>query len=157
VKTIWLFIVSSVLLTSVSVCGQDYVYPNTDQLEQKSETAWYKRIFQKERYELPRNTVSILDSRLGKKIIVESVNATTTDTDTVEIMVRLVNRTDDRLHLESRSHFMNNERAPTEAVSGWKSLFLPPSSMVVYREYSVSTIPDVTTFLVEVRAVARQF
>lgn len=104
---------------------------------------------------LPLDTVLITDKRFRRRVIVESVHAERTVTDTVEVVVRFVNRTRRFVQLEGRSMFLDANARQTEPTSAWRSILLPPNSIAVYRETSVGTL-GVEHYLVEVRGVERR-
>jgi len=103
---------------------------------------------------LPMDTVLITDKRFRKKIIVETIQAQRSVTDTVEVKVRVVNKTGKFLQLEGRSMFLGTDGMPVEDTTAWRPIYLPPNSIGMYRESSTET-HRVEHFLVELRGVKR--
>ena len=100
--------------------------------------------------QMPVNSVSITDYTITNKVWVEATNARRTPTGTVEVWARFVNCTDFPLQIEGRTHFLDEARAPVEAVSAWHRVFLPPRSFAVYQESSTN-VSAVRFYYVEVR------
>lgn len=98
---------------------------------------------------IPLEAVQFVDKGLGRKMMVQSLMAQKTPTDTVELVARLINCTDKPLQVQARSSFMSGAMAPIEPTSGWQRLFLQPRAMGVYTEKSISRDP--AHYLVEVR------
>ncbi len=97
---------------------------------------------------IPLNAVQITDRRIAKKIIVQGLFARRTQTDTVEVVARLVNCTDYPQQLQLRSSFMDSSQLPVEPTSTWSRVFIPPRSTGTYSEKSISTF-EVEYYLVE--------
>jgi hypothetical protein len=100
--------------------------------------------------EVPLNSVSFTDRSITNKVLVQSTGARRTPTNTVEVMVRVVNCTDFPLQIEARTNFLTPEQAPAEPVSAWQRVFLAARSLNTYQEKSIST-SQVGSFLVEMR------
>jgi hypothetical protein len=100
--------------------------------------------------QMPLNSVAITDYGITNKVWVEAANARRTPTGTVEVWARFVNCTDFPLQIEGRTHFLDEGRAPAEAVSAWNRVFLAPRSFAVYQESSTN-ISAVRFYYVEVR------
>lgn len=100
--------------------------------------------------EVPLNSVQYIDKAITRKVLVQRLYARRSETDTVEVIARLVNCTDYPLQVEGRTAFMDAEQIPTEPTSAWQRVFLPPRAMGVYREISTAT-QSVANFLVELR------
>lgn len=98
---------------------------------------------------IPLESVQFVDKDLRRKVVVQSLMAQKTETDTVEIVTRLLNCTDKPLQIQARASFMSAAMAPTEPTSGWQRVFLQPRALGVYTEKSVSRDP--AHYLVEVR------
>lgn len=98
---------------------------------------------------VPLETVQLVDKKLQRKLMVQSVAAQKTQTDTVEVVARLVNCTSKPMQVQARINFMNDQMSPTEPVSGWRRLFLEPKAMGVYAEKSLARDPR--HYLIEVR------
>lgn len=99
---------------------------------------------------LSLNSVQIGDKSIAKKILVQSVNARRTQTNTVEVIVRMINCTDYEQHVQLRSSFMDSAQVPVEPTSAWSTVFIPPRSTGVYTEKSIST-DEVAYFFAEMR------
>lgn len=96
------------------------------------------------------NAVQMTDKAVTKSVIVEAMMARRTETDTLQVMTRLVNCTKYPLQVEARSSFLDANQMPTEGTSVWKRVFLPPLATGVYSESSVSRL-NVQNYLVELR------
>jgi hypothetical protein len=95
--------------------------------------------------------VQMTDKAVTKSVIVEAMMARRTETNTLQVMTRLVNCTKDDIQVEARSSFMDVDQMPTEPVSVWKRVFLPALSTGVYTESSIGR-DKVATYFVEVRS-----
>ena len=98
---------------------------------------------------VPLETVQLVDKTLRRKLMVQSVAAQKTQTDTVEVVARLVNCTNKPMQVQARINFMNDQMSPTEPVSSWRRLFLEPKAMGVYAEKSMAR--ESRHYLIEVR------
>ena len=98
---------------------------------------------------IPLESVQFVDKDLRRKVVVQSLMAQKTETDTVEIVTRLLNCTDKPLQIQARASFLSGVMAPTEPTSGWQRLFLQPRALGVYSEKSMSRDP--MHYIVEVR------
>ena len=94
------------------------------------------------------NAVQFTDKPLTRQVLVEGLFARRTETDTVEVTARFVNCTDKPLQVQARSSFMDLTQAPTEPVSAWTQVFIPPKGTGTYRERSMSR-DDVQYYLIE--------
>lgn len=99
---------------------------------------------------IPLNSVQIVDKNIRRKVLVQGLFARRTGTDTLEIIARIANCSDYPLQVEGRTSFQDGLQIPTEPVSAWQRVFLPPRSLGTYREVSTNN-SDVKTFLVELR------
>ena len=102
---------------------------------------------------IPLDAVQFLDGSLSKEVVVQSLLATRTATNTVMVTARLVNCTDGPLALGARLNFMDAQDAVAEPQSMWQTLVLQPRSLGVYQESSVSK--TVQHYVVELRSTAR--
>lgn len=98
---------------------------------------------------IPLESVQLIDKALSRKIVAQGVEARRTETDTVEIVARVVNCGKDPLQLQLRTTFLSAGQSPTEPVSSWQRIFVAPKSTGVYTEKSISR--DVAHYLIEVR------
>ncbi|MFT3667976.1 MAG: hypothetical protein QM795_05185 [Pseudoxanthomonas sp.] len=94
------------------------------------------------------NAVQFTDKPLTRQVLVEGLFARRTETDTVEVTARFVNCTDKPLQVQARSSFMDMSQAPTEPVSAWTQVFIPPKGTGTYRERSMSR-DEVQYYLIE--------
>jgi hypothetical protein len=94
------------------------------------------------------NAVQFTDKPLTRQVLVEGLFARRTETDTVEVTARFVNCTDKPLQVQARSSFMDLAQAPTEPVSAWTQVFIPPKGTGTYRERSMSR-DEVQYYLIE--------
>lgn len=99
---------------------------------------------------VPVDSVIYVDPAIRRAAVVQSVTATRTEADTVEIAVRYRNCTGAPLRLSSRTSFLREDQSAAEPQSAWGAVHIPPFSMGVYTEKSVGTV-EVAHFLVEVR------
>jgi len=98
---------------------------------------------------IPLESVQLIDKRLNRKVIAQGVEASRTETDTVEVVARLVNCGKDPLQVQARTTFLSAGQSPTEPTSSWQRVYLAPKSTGVYSEKSISK--DVAHYLIEVR------
>ena len=94
------------------------------------------------------NAVQFTDKPLTRQVVVEGLFARRTETDTVQVTARFVNCTDKPLQVQARSSFMDVSQAPTEPVSAWTQVFIPPKGTGTYRERSMSR-DEVQYYLIE--------
>lgn len=99
--------------------------------------------------DVPLDAVTVLDRRLYRSVMTQSLFADRTATGTTEVSARFINCTDQRIQMLARTNFLNAAGAPVEDVSAWKTLFLPPRSMTVYQERSFSD-RDVVSYIIEI-------
>lgn len=100
--------------------------------------------------EMPLNSVSITDFTIIEKIFTRTVNARRTATGTVEVYAQIINCTDFPLNIEARTQFYDAGQAPSEPVSAWRRMPLPPRTSNTYREMSIGT-KQAQFYMVEVR------
>lgn len=98
---------------------------------------------------IPLETVQITDKGLSRKIVAQGVEARRTETDTVEIVARVVNCGKEPLQLQFRTSFLTAAQSPSEPTSSWQRVIVAPKAMGVYTEKSISR--DVAHYLIEVR------
>lgn len=98
---------------------------------------------------IPLETVQLIDKKLRRKVIAQGVEARRTETDTVEVLARILNCTNEPMQLQLRTTFLSAGQSPTEPVSSWQRLYLQPRSTGVYSEKSISA--SVAHYLIEVR------
>lgn len=98
---------------------------------------------------VPLETVQFVDPAILRQVMVQTVAAQRTATDTVQVMARLVNCTSTPIQLQARTSFLSAGLGPAEPTSAWRPLFLQPRSTGVYEEKSTST--QVGHYLIELR------
>lgn len=98
---------------------------------------------------IPLESLQIIDKKLSRKIVAQGIEARRTETDTVEVVARVVNCGKDPLQLQLRTTFLTATQSPSEPTSSWQRIFLAPKSTGVYSEKSISR--DVAHYLIEVR------
>ena len=99
---------------------------------------------------MPLDTVNVTDRDILRKVLVQSVAARRTETETVQVSAKLVNCTDHALQVEGRTHFYDAAQGEAEPVSAWQRLMLSPRTVTTYSERSVGA-DQVTSYLVELR------
>jgi hypothetical protein len=97
---------------------------------------------------IPLNAVQFGNAVLSRSVVVQSLHAARTPTDTVRIYARFVSCLDEPLAIRMRTSFLRSDTAPAEPSSAWKYVFLPARTTAVYEESSVSR--DVVSYLIEV-------
>ena len=98
---------------------------------------------------IPLESVQVIDKKLSRMIVAQGVEAQRTETDTVEVVARIVNCGKDPLQLQLRTTFLSAGQSPTEPTSSWQRIHLAPKSTGVYTEKSMSR--TVAHYLIEVR------
>jgi hypothetical protein len=98
---------------------------------------------------IPLESVQIIDKKLSRAIVAQGVEAQRTETDTVEVVARIVNCGKAPLQLQLRTTFLSAGQSPTEPTSSWQRIYVQPKSTGVYTEKSISR--DVAHYLIEVR------
>ncbi len=96
------------------------------------------------------NAVQFTDRKLGRRIIVEGVQAVRTPTQGLKVFVRLVNCKSEPITVQLRTNFLDNNQMPTEQPSAWRTVFLSPRATAGYEELSIAG-PKVGAFYVELR------
>lgn len=96
---------------------------------------------------IPLNAVQFTD-QIWRSVAVQSLKAARTGTDTVRVTARLVNCSDQALAIKARTSFLSQNEAPTEPVSAWRTVHLPPRATALYSENSIAV--TVASFLIEV-------
>jgi hypothetical protein len=94
------------------------------------------------------DSVQFTDKKLAKSMIVEGIYTRRTETNTVEVMARLVNCTKKPLQVKARASFLDAQQFPTESPSQWRTVFLPPRGFGLFTEKSIGKV-DVANFLIE--------
>jgi len=96
------------------------------------------------------STVSITDTNLIRRIVVQDVKALRDVSDRLNVYAKIVNCTDFPIILEARTQFLDGNQVISEPVTGWKRMHLPARTLGNYQETSVlHPMPD--SFLIELR------
>lgn len=96
------------------------------------------------------NAVQFTDRRLGRRLIVEGVQAMRTPAQGLKVFVRLVNCKSQPITVQLRTNFLDSNQLPTEQPSAWRTVFLSPRATAGYEETSIAG-PNVGAFYVELR------
>jgi hypothetical protein len=99
---------------------------------------------------IPLDQIQILDPQLVPYVMIQSAGSTRTATQTLHVMARMVNCTNEPMQLEARTHFISASGGSAEPISAWKRIYVPQRALGVYEEYSVSTVLA-DKFLIEMR------
>lgn len=98
---------------------------------------------------IPLDAVQMTNRALAASVAIQSVAARRTATDTVQVTSRFVNCTDKTINMQVRTSFMDASQVPTEPVSAWRTVFVPPRATAVYQENSIGR-GAVAHYLIEV-------
>ena len=96
------------------------------------------------------NAVQYTDRKLGRRIIVEAVQAMRTPNQSLKVFVRFVNCKSQPITVQARTNFLDGNQMPTESASAWRTIFLSPRSTSGYEEISIGG-RNVAAFYVELR------
>lgn len=96
------------------------------------------------------NAVQFTDRKLGRRIIVEGVQAMRNPNQGLKVFVRLVNCKSQPITVQLRTNFLDNNQMPTEQPSAWRTVFLSPRATAGYEENSIAG-GKVGAFYVEMR------
>ncbi len=96
------------------------------------------------------STVSITDTALLRRVVVQDVKAMRTQSQQLNVYARIVNCTDFPIILEARTQYLDGNQVLAEPVTQWKRMYLPARTLGNYQESSIQQpMPD--SFLVELR------
>jgi hypothetical protein len=96
------------------------------------------------------STVSITDTALLRRVLVQDVKAMRTESNRLNVYARIINCTDFPIILEARTQYLDSNQVISEPVTGWKRMHLPARTLGNYQETSISQpMPD--SFLIELR------
>ncbi len=98
---------------------------------------------------IPLDAVQFTNKPLAETVAVQSVAASRTPTDSVQVTSRFVNCTDTTTNMQVRTSFMDASQAPTEPVSAWRTVIIQPRATAIYQENSIGR-GTVTHYLIEV-------
>lgn len=88
----------------------------------------------------PEGSIVFIDgSKLSKKIEVDGLKFTTTETGTQKVWTTIHNKTKAPLALEARALFRGEKGEPVEPESGWTQVFVQPRTSVAFDGLSMST------------------
>ncbi len=96
------------------------------------------------------STVSITDTALLRRIVVQDVKAMRSESGQLNVYARIVNCTDYPIILQARTQYLDGNQIISEPVTGWKRMHLPARTLGNYQESSIlQPMPD--SFLIELR------
>ncbi|QFY41976.1 hypothetical protein F6R98_04475 [Candidatus Methylospira mobilis] len=98
---------------------------------------------------IPLDAVQFNNPLLKERLVVQTLKASRTPTNTVQVSARIVNCTDAPLVLGLRSHFMGEDAVENEPESVWRKLIIQPRALGNYKESSLTA--DVNNYLIEIR------
>jgi len=98
---------------------------------------------------VPLDAVLAQDRGLFRGVIVQSLFAARTPSDTVQVTARFANCTDRELQVRARTSFLRADRGPAEPSSAWQTVFMAPRSLSVYQESSL-TRSEVANYYIEI-------
>lgn len=84
------------------------------------------------------------------RVAVQSLHATRTPTDTVEVGARLVHCGDQPESVRIRTNFLRENSVPAEATSAWRTVYLQPRAIAHYQERSISSAAS--RYVIEIAA-----
>ena len=99
---------------------------------------------------IPLESVRMLDTHTAKTVMVQSLQARRTGTDTVEVVARVFNCSAEPQNVVARTHFMDATQFESEPASAWTRVMLPAHALSVYSERSIGTA-SVGTFVIEMQ------
>lgn len=99
---------------------------------------------------IPLDQIQILDPTLVPQVMIQSAGSARTTTQTMHVMARMVNCTDQPIQVEARTHFIAASGASNEPISAWKRIYIPQRALGVYEEFSMGTVMA-DKFLIEMR------
>jgi len=88
---------------------------------------------------IPLDSVQFDSEVTASRIAVQSLHASRTPTDTVEVQVRVVHCGDEPGSVRMRTNFLRADLTPAEPVSAWRTVHLSPRAIASYQERSTST------------------
>jgi hypothetical protein len=96
------------------------------------------------------NSASVIDDIIANKIAVESISSSRSPTQSLNVDVVLMNRTDFNQQVECRTQFFGPNRVPCETPSAWRRVYLGPNGIETYSASSMKS-DEVAFFYVEIR------
>lgn len=97
---------------------------------------------------IPLDAVQFTEQRIANSVAVQALYASRTPTETVEVIARFVNCTEQPIALRARTSFLRSSQAPSEPISAWQTVHLHPKATAIYTEKSIGRT-EVTNYLIE--------
>jgi hypothetical protein len=97
---------------------------------------------------IPLNSVQFSNWDTVKELSVQRLYASRTSSNTVQVTARFVSCADTAFAIKVRTSFLDANQAPTEAVSGWQTVFVQPRMTALYEEKSTSR--NAANYLIEI-------
>lgn len=104
---------------------------------------------------IPLDAVQYTDYTLTKQVVVQTLMARRTQTNTVQVYARMINCSGQPVVVGTRTTFMDATQFPTEPQSAWKNVFIQPFATADYNESSTSV--NVANYLVELRDASHAY
>lgn len=98
---------------------------------------------------IPLNAIQFVDYSLVEQLVVQSLRAQRTPTNTVQVQARMVNCTDFPLVVGVRTHFLDKDQISAEKETAWRNVIIQPHALGSYKESSLTT--EVGNYLLEIR------
>lgn len=99
------------------------------------------------RYDVPFNSVTLLDAVLKRNVVVEQTGSKRSATNTLVAWALLRNRTDDAVLISVRTRFFDANKLPLDD-SDWSAVYLDRRGLRTYE--LPSTTPDATYYSIEI-------
>ena len=99
---------------------------------------------------IPLDSVQFDSNSTAARVAVQSLYATRTPTDTVEVGARFIHCGDQAASVRVRTNFLREDRAPAEATSAWRTVYLQPRAIAHYQERSISSAAS--RYVIEIAA-----
>jgi hypothetical protein len=99
---------------------------------------------------IPLDSVQFDSHSTAARVAVQSLYATRTPTDTVEVGARLVHCGDQAGSVRVRTSFLREDKAPAEPTSAWRTVYLQPRAIAHYQERSTSSAAS--RYVIEIAA-----
>jgi hypothetical protein len=101
--------------------------------------------------DVPLQAVTMLNSGVFQAIMTQSLYSERLPSNALRVTMRIANCTDAQLHLRARTNFLRVDQVPSEPVSAWQDVYLPPHGLASYQEQSLATTV-VASYFVELDA-----
>jgi hypothetical protein len=98
---------------------------------------------------IPLNAVQFIDYSLTEQLVVQSLKASRTPTNTVKVNARMVNCGNAPLVVGVRTHFLDKDQMSTEKETAWRNVVIQPHALGQYSESSLTA--GVANYLLEIR------